>query len=74
MEYRTSDFQEAIFLRKSGIPYLRTEWVTTQRAVFIFRQPSEEVLSAWAKGDDGGVRIIADAMDFLRSELRGQYK
>lgn len=69
--YKTSDFQEAIYLRKSGIIFLNTEWPTPQRAMFVFKRPSDEVLAAWQIGDDGGVRVILDAADFFRSELRG---
>lgn len=69
--YRTSDFQEAIYLRKSGIIFIKTEWATPQRAVFVFRQPSDDILSAWQTGNDSGVRVILDAADFFRGELRG---
>jgi hypothetical protein len=68
--YRTSNFEEAIFLRNSGIIYVRTEWPTPQRAFFIFKQPPGEVLSAWASGDDRNVRITMLNAEFLRDELR----
>ena len=68
--YSTSDFKEAIFLRRSGIIFIRTDWPTPQQAFFVFKKPTDDVLSAWARGDDGGVRVILDAADFLRDELR----
>ena len=69
-EYSTTDFQEAIYLRKSGILYLRTEWPTPQQAFFVFKKPSDDILVNWQIGNDGGVRIIMDAADFFRDELR----
>ena len=68
--YSTISFQEAIFLRKSGIIFLRLEWTSPQQALFIFKKPPDDVLSAWARGDDGGVRAILGAADFFRDELR----
>jgi len=68
--YRTSDFQEAIYLRKAGVIYISTEWPTDRQAFFIFRRPPDEVLSAWQRGDDGGVRAVLNAADFFRDELR----
>lgn len=68
--YRTSDFQEAIYLRKSGILFIKTEWPTPQQAVFVFKKPPDEILSAWQTGDDGGVRAVMNAADFFRDELR----
>lgn len=71
-KYRTSDFQEAIYLYKSGIIYLTTEWTNPQRATFVFKIPPDAILSAWQRGDDGGVRATLDAAEFLRKELRGR--
>ena len=68
--HRTSDFQEAIYLRKCGIIYIATEWPTERQAVFVFRQPPDEILSAWQTGNDGGVRAVMNAADFFRDELR----
>ena len=68
--YRTSDFQEAIYLRKSGIIYITTEWPTERQAFFVFKQPTDEILAAWQRGDDGGVRAVMNAADFFRDELR----
>lgn len=68
--YSTTNFQEAIFLRKSGIIFLRTEWPTPQQAVFIFKKPPDEILASWITGDDSGVRAILGAADFFRDELR----
>ena len=68
--YRTSDFHEAIFLRVSGVQYLTTEWPPNERqAVFIFRQPPEGLIPAFAAGQDKNVRIVLDAAEFLRDEL-----
>ena len=69
-EYPTTDFQEAIYLRKSGILFLRTEWPTPQQAIFVFKKPSDDILVNWQTGNDGGVRIVMDAADFFRDELR----
>ena len=68
--YRTSDFEEAIFLRVSAVVFVRTEWPTPQRAVFVFKTPPDDILTAWATGNDKGVRIILDAAAFFRTELR----
>jgi hypothetical protein len=68
--YETSDFAEAVFLRKAGAIYLRTAWPTPKRAFFVFKRPPDEVLSAWGRGDDAGVRAILDASDFFHGELR----
>lgn len=68
--YRTSDFQEAIYLRKSGVLFSRTEWLTPQQAVFVFKRPSDDVLINWQTGNDGGVRVVLDNADFFRDELR----
>lgn len=70
--YKTSDFQEAIYLRISGVLFLTTEWPTPQRAFFVFKKPPDEILTAWQTGNDGGVRVILDAADFFRTELRGR--
>ena len=67
--YETTDFKEATYLRKCGVIFLKTEWPTPRQAVFVFKKPSDEILSDWAKGDDGGVRAILDAADFFRDEL-----
>ena len=67
--YRTSNFQEAIYLRIIGTPFVSTEWPTPQQAVFVFKKPPDIILSAWATGDDKGVRIILGAADFFRDEL-----
>lgn len=68
--HRTTDFQEAIYLRKTGILFLRTEWPTAQQAVFVFNKPTDDVLIAWHTGNDGGVRVVMDAADFFRDELK----
>jgi hypothetical protein len=68
--YRTTDFQEAIYLRKSGILFIKTEWTTPQQAVFVFKKPPDDVLVNWQTGEDGGVRVVMDAADFFRDELR----
>ena len=76
--YKTNDFRQAVYLRKVGIIYIRTDWTTeldrNQRqrdiAHFVFKQPSDEILSAWASGDDVGVRAILDAADFFRDEIK----
>ena len=68
--YQTTNFQEAIYLRKAGVIFIRTEWTTPQQAVFVFKKPPDDILSAWARGDDGGVRAILGAADFFRDELR----
>ena len=67
---RTSDFQEAIYLRKAGILFLRTEWPTPQQAFFVFKKPPDQVLIDWQTGNDGGVRVVMDAADFFRGELK----
>lgn len=67
--YQTINFREAVFLRKSGVIFLRTEWPTPQQAVFVFKTPPDNILSAWAKGDDDGLRATLDAADFFRDEL-----
>jgi hypothetical protein len=68
-EFPTTNFKEAIYLRICGVIFLRIEWPTPQQAVFIFKMPSDTVLSAWAKGEDNGVRVVLDAADFFRDEL-----
>jgi hypothetical protein len=72
--YKTSDFQEAIYLRVSGIIFISTEWPTPQQAFFVFKKPPDTVLSAWATGADKGVRVVLDAADFFRDELRRRNK
>ena len=67
--YKTSDFQEAIYLRQAGIIFVATEWRTPNQALFVFKKPPDDILSAWQKGDDNGVRAILDAADFFRDEL-----
>jgi len=67
--YPTTNFKEAIYLRISGIIFVRIEWPTPQQAVFVFKIPPDAILSAWAKGEDKGVRATLDAADFLRDEL-----
>jgi hypothetical protein len=69
--YSTSDFREAVYLRKSGVIFLKIEW-PSKRALFVFKRPPDEILAAWARGEDGGVRAILDAADFCRSELHGR--
>ena len=56
--YQTSDFQEAIYLYKSGIIFQSVIWDDPRRATFVFKQPSDEILSAWQCGEDGGVRVL----------------
>lgn len=68
--YQTSNFQEAIYLRFSGVIFIETTWPTPQQAVFVFKKPSDEILAAWGKGEDSGVRAILSAADFFRDELR----
>lgn len=68
--YPTVDFQEAIYLRMSGVLFIRTEWPTPQQAVFVFQKPNDELLINWQTGNDSGVRIVMDAADFFRTELR----
>jgi len=67
--YRTTDFQEAIYLRQVGIIFVTTEWLTSKQAIFVFKKPPDDILSAWQRGDDNGVRAILDAADFFRDEL-----
>ena len=68
--YRTSDFRESVYLRKTGVLYVRTEWPTPQQAVFVFKRPTDSVISAWQRGDDDGVRATLDAADFFRDEIK----
>lgn len=68
-EYPTTDFKEAVYLRKSGVLFLRTEWLTPQQATFFFKMPSDDIKIAWQTGNDGGVQTILNAVDFFRDEL-----
>jgi len=68
--YKTTNFQEAIYLRKAGIIFIETQWSSPQQALFVFKQPPDAILSAWQSGDDGGVRAILSGADFFRDELR----
>ena len=69
--YQTTDILEAAFLRAKGILYISTEWPTPQQAIFIFKKPPDELLSAWLRGDDSvNVRAFDRAMNFFRDELR----
>ena len=67
--HRTTDFQEAIYLRQAGIIFVTTEWQNPRQATFVFKKPPDEILSAWQRGNDNGVRAILDAADFFRDEL-----
>ena len=67
--YKTTDFQEAIYLRQCGIIFVTTEWFTTKQATFVFKKPPDDILAAWQRGNDNGVRAILDAADFFRDEL-----
>jgi hypothetical protein len=67
--YSTQDFKEAIYLYKSGVIFVSIEWDDPQRASFVFKQPPDEILSSWQRGDDAGVRPILDAAEFLRRKL-----
>lgn len=69
--FETSDFLFAAFLIARGILYFSISWPTPQRAVFIFRQPPEDLIIAWQKADDSvSTRALQDSMNFLRDELR----
>ena len=70
-EFPTSEFLFAAFLRAKGTIYLRTEWHTPSQATFIFKQPPEELLVAWQKGeDDVSTRALYDSLNFFRDEMR----
>ena len=69
--YPTKDFLEAAFLRAKGIIYIATEWPTPQQAFFVFKNPPDELKSAWQRGDDQvSTRALDQAMNFFRDELR----
>ncbi len=75
--FKTSDFRQAVYLYKSGVIYLRTDWQEVpgknglrDTAVFVFKKPSDEIISAWASGNDNGVRATLDAADFFRDEIK----
>lgn len=76
--YETANFREAVFLRVKGAIYVETKWVEKpnnqgnlrESAVFVFKIPSDDILSAWVRGDDGGVRAILEAADFFRDEIK----
>lgn len=68
--YPTTNFREAIFLRISGVIFVKTEYAPTGQATFFFKQPADLLLSAWGRGDDAGVRVILDGADFFRDEIK----
>ena len=68
-EHSTPDFKEAIYLRVSGVLFLRTEWPTPQQAFFVFKTPSDDIKINWQTGKDSSVRVVMDAADFFRDEL-----
>jgi len=69
--YETTGFLEAAFLRARGVLYAETRWLTPQQAIFVFRRPPDELLSAWQSGEDKiSARALQSAMDFLRDEIR----
>jgi len=69
--YETTGFLEAAFLRARGVLYVGTHWPTPQQAIFVFRRPSDAILSAWQRGDDKiSARALQDSMDFLRDQLK----
>ncbi len=69
--YPTTEILEAAFLRAKGIIYIATEWPTPQQAIFVFRKPPDEILSAWQRGDDTvSTHALDRAMNFFRDELR----
>lgn len=76
--YKTNNFREAVYLRSVGVLYIKTEWtiqpdiknIPRDTALFVFKTPSDEVRSAWLRGEDNGVRAILDAADFFRDEIK----
>ena len=67
--FTTSDLQQAIFLYISGVIYLRLDNSNPQRTGFVFHQPADNVMAAWQRGEDKGVRVILDAREFLKRQL-----
>lgn len=69
--FRTSEFLFACFLYAKGVPFLRTEWPTSQQAFFVFKQPPGDLLLAWQTAlDSVSARALYDAQNFFRDELR----
>lgn len=68
--YHTSNFREAIYLRSAGVIFVRTDYLPSGQCEFYFKQPDDKILSAWAQGNDNGVRVILDAADFFRDEIK----
>ena len=67
--FGTSDFQQAIFLYVSGVIFVGIDWTDPQRATFRFKTPPDDILAAWQRGEDLGVRTILDARDLMRRKL-----
>ncbi len=68
--FETTTFLQAAFFYARGVPYVRTYWPTSQQAVFVFKQPLDDILSAWQTNDMVSAKGLQSAMDFLRDELR----
>ena len=69
----TTDLTYAAFLHASGIIYIGIERPNGIRgqAVFLFQRPSDELISAWQRGEDKvSARSMQEAIRFLNQELR----
>ena len=70
-QLETTEFLFAAFLRAKGILYIRTDWRTSNQATFVFNLPSDDLLIAWQKADDGvSARALYDSLNFFRDEMR----
>ena len=71
IQFETTEFLFAAFLRASGVLYIRTDWRTLTQATFVFHYPPKELIIAWQKADDAvSSRALYDSLNFFRDEMR----
>ena len=65
--YNTKDLTLAAFLYASGVIFIQVDWPNSKfPALYIFKTPSDEILSAWQRGDDNAhVRSTHEAIRIL---------
>ena len=71
--FETTDLNLAAFLFAKEVEFTGLNWKgNSSQAVFVFIQPTDDILAAWLLDEGKFIKKYEDARNFLRDKVRGR--
>ena len=70
--YETTGLSLASFLYSKGVKFVGIKWLDSRQAVFLFEQPSSEILAAWMLDEGKFIKRYEDAKNALRDRMESE--